>query len=208
MKKIIKSLSEEHYDFLKYVKKNRFMSYYYQLTYIYNINPKSILEIGPGNNFLKNSLKENFDIKTLDINKEFKPDFKGSIDDIPLKDKLFDLVCCFQVLEHLPFNKFEKSLLELSRISKKYVLISLPFSRFDFKLSIKIPLLPEFKFCYSIPKFYKKHNFDGQHYWEIGKKSYPKKRIIKIIQNYFIIEEIKNPYEDPYHIFFKLRKKE
>lgn len=204
---MIKQVNKGHYDFLRYVKKNRFMSYYYQLTYIYNINPKSILDIGPGNNFLKNVLKENFYIKTLDIDRDVRADFNGSIDDAPIESESFDLVCCFEVLEHLPFVKFEKSLLEIHRISKRYILISLPFSNFDFKICFKLPFLREIKIRFLVSKFYKKHKFDGEHYWEIGKFGYKKERIIKIIEKYFIIKDIKIPYENSYHMFFYLIKK-
>ena len=48
-----KQVNKKHYNFLAYVDKKRFMSYYYQLTNIYEINPKNILEIGVGNNFIK-----------------------------------------------------------------------------------------------------------------------------------------------------------
>lgn len=203
----MKQVNKNHYNFLKYVTKKRFMSYYYQLKYIYDINPKSILEIGAGNNFLKNSLKDNYDIKVLDIDPELKPDLIGSVDNIPIKNQSFDVICCFQVLEHLPFDKFERALSELRRVSKKYVLISLPYSKLECKINIKLPLIPEFISYHSFPQFYKKHNFDGHHYWEIGKRNYSKKKIIKIIKKLFIIEEVINPHESPYHLFFKLKKK-
>jgi len=86
MKKKIRQVNKEHYNFNKYVNKERFMSYYYQLKCIYDIKPKRILEIGPGNNFLRNNLKDNFKIKTMDIDPELNSDFIGSVDKIPLKD--------------------------------------------------------------------------------------------------------------------------
>ena len=202
-----KQVNKEHYNFNKYVNKERFMSYYYQLKYIYEINPKMILEIGPGNNFLKNNLKENFDLNTLDLDKDLKPDFIGSVDKIPLANNSFDLVCCFQVLEHLPFNKFKITLKELHRVSSKYVLITLPYSRNYFKFGIKLPYLKEIKIKLSIPIFYKKHTFDGQHYWEIGSRGHSLSEINQKIRKYFLIDEIVNPYENTDHIFFKLRKK-
>ena len=72
---------------------------------------------------------------------------------------------------------------------------------------MKLPLLKKLNVHFTIPKFYRKHMFDGQHYWEIGTKGYSKNRIIKVLEKYFLVEEINNPYENPYHIFFKLRKK-
>ena len=110
-------------------------------------------------------------------------------------------------MEHLSFDKFEKTLKELQRVSTKYVLISLPYAGNGFKFEIKLPFIRKIRIYFSIPKFYKKHRFDGQHYWEIGKKRYSKRKIIKILKKYFIVKEIKNPYENPYHIFFELSKK-
>jgi len=200
-------VNPDHYDFLNYIHKDRYMSYYYQLKYIYTIKPKNILEIGPGNNFLKNNLKNEFIIKTFDFDEKVKPDYIGNVSKIPLPNNFFELVCCFQVLEHLPFEKFEESLNELCRISEKYVLLSLPYSRIDFKFEIKLPLLKKLNVHFTIPKFYRKHMFDGQHYWEIGTKGYQINKIINVLEKHFLVEEINNPYENPYHIFFKLRKK-
>ena len=121
-----KQVNKTHYDFMKYVGRGRWMSYYYQLKYIYELKPKNVLEIGAGNNFLKKQLSKEMSYKTMDVAKDLNPDILGSVDNIPLKNNSFDLVCCFQALEHLPFNLFEKSLKEIARVSKKDVLISLP----------------------------------------------------------------------------------
>lgn len=194
------------YYFPNYVSKERILSYYYQLKLIYDLNPKNILEIGVGTNFLKKQLSDQFNYKTLDIAKDLNPDILGSVDNIPLKDKSFDLVCAFQILEHLPFDKFEKSLMEIARVSKKDVLISLPYCNISPNFKLKIPLIPEIRFSLTIPKFYKKHKFDGEHYWEIGKRGYSLTIIKKIISRYFKIKKIINPYENKYHIFFVLEK--
>jgi hypothetical protein len=57
-----------------------------------------------------------------------------------------------------------------------------------------------------IPMFYKKHKFDGQHYWEIGKKNYTQKKIRKIMENIFKVKEIFTAKENTYHTFFLLEK--
>ncbi len=133
-----KQVDVNHYNFLKYVDKNRFMSFYYQLRYIYSINPSNVLEVGHGSGFIKKILQSEFDFKTLDIESGLNPDIVGSVLEMPIKDKSFDLVCCFQVLEHIPFYNFERALLEMYRVSKKNVIISLPFSGFRLGFEVRI----------------------------------------------------------------------
>ena len=203
-----KQVKKEHYEFIKYVSKERFMSYYYQIKYIYDLNPKKVLEIGGGNSFIKKvTSSDGLDYSVMDIDSELKPDLIGTVTNIPEKDNSYDLVVCFQVLEHIPFSNFESALKEISRVSAKNVIISLPYSKVYFIFELKIPLLKKIHICFTIPNFYKKHKFDGEHYWEIGKKDYSLKKIKKIISKYFLINEILNPYENQYYTFFKLLKK-
>lgn len=99
---------------------------------------KSVADIGCGEGFGLSVLAENKIGKTyigldnsataLKVAKKIHPRFKyleGSIYNTPFKDNSFDLVVCSEVLEHL--EKPEQALAELSRISKKYVLISVPY---------------------------------------------------------------------------------
>ena len=46
---------------------------------------------------------------------------------LPFLDGSFDLVLCCEVLEHLPEETFSRTLDELRRISRKYILISVPY---------------------------------------------------------------------------------
>lgn len=97
----------------------------------------SILDVGCGEGFTLNSLKENGIGKRLegieylqaaiDLGKKTYPDIKiikGTIYELPYKDNSFDLVLCTEVLEHL--ESPEKALKELVRVSKKYLVISVP----------------------------------------------------------------------------------
>jgi SAM-dependent methyltransferase len=110
--------------------KNRFNSYQNQLIEIYNTKPKTVLEIGVGCKLVYNHLKEiGIKVTSLDINKNLKPDYIGDIRKLPFKNNSFDTVCAFEVLEHIPFNDFEKSLKELKRVSKKNIIISIPIRK-------------------------------------------------------------------------------
>jgi len=52
---------------------------------------------------------------------------QGSITKINAPNNFFDLVVAYDVLEHLTDEELNKALLELVRVSSKYVLISVPF---------------------------------------------------------------------------------
>ena len=118
----------------------------------------------------------------------------------------FDTILCAEVLEHIPFKYFEKSLEELSNVAKNYVILSLPHFGIGLSLNLKIPLIRRINFTIKIP-FPIKHVFDGQHYWEIGKKEYPLRKILKIISKWYNIERTYMISENPYHRFFILRVK-
>lgn len=44
----------------------------------------------------------------------------------PFKNESFDLVTSLEVLEHLPQEDFKRGISELQRVSKKYILITVP----------------------------------------------------------------------------------
>ncbi|MCE1204302.1 MAG: class I SAM-dependent methyltransferase [Holophagaceae bacterium] len=49
------------------------------------------------------------------------------INAMPFADQSFEVVSALQVLEHLPGGVFEQCLAELARITRRYILISVPF---------------------------------------------------------------------------------
>jgi len=203
----MKQVDKIHYDFEKYSHLGRFASYFYQLQSVLNLKPKSILEIGVGDKVFGDYIKNNTNIvyKSMDIAEDLSPDTVGNILAIPINDGEFDIVCAFEVLEHLPFNQFEKALEELARVSDKNVIISVPHFGPPLKFMFKIPFLPEFRFALKIP-FYREHFFNGEHYWELGKKNYPVSKILKILEKRFKVLKHFVPFENQYHHFFVLKK--
>lgn len=191
----------------EYNDSKRRMSYWYQVKEVLACKPENVLVIGKGNGLVPEYLKlDGIKIITLDINKHLKPDVVASVLTMPLGDNTFDTVLCAQVLEHLPYGEFEKSLREIRRVTKRCAIISLPHFGPVIKFYLKIPLLPPLKFIVKLP-YPRKHVFKGEHCWEIGKRGYPMRKIKKdIVNSGLIIEKDFIVFENPLHHFFVLKK--
>ena len=205
-----KQVDKTHYSFEKYFYPGRWMSYWYQTKEISSkADITSVLDVGPGTTFMHDILKihrPDIEYKTLDIAQDIQPDFIGEVTAIPLPDDSYDAVTAFQVLEHIQFSDFEPALLEMRRISRKYVFLSLPHFGTSIELQFRIPPFKRVQFFFKIPRP-KTHVFGGQHYWEIGKKGYSPKKIRDIMQKHFIILNEYVPFENQYHHFYIMEKK-
>lgn len=95
-------------DFDDYLSIERWCSYYYQIKEINELNPESILEVGPGNNFIRKFLSDkSINYKSVDVDSTTNPDIVSDIRNLSkITDQRFDLVVAFQVLEHLPYSYF------------------------------------------------------------------------------------------------------
>lgn len=197
-----------HY-YKDYDSKERFNSYWHQINEILSHKPRKILEIGIGNNFVSNYLiKRGFNVITLDIDKKLNPVAVSSVLNIPFSYETFDVVACYEVLEHLPYTYFKKALNEIFYVSNSYAILSLPDANRACRLFFQIPKIGTFKKIIQFPRLEKTVNhFDGQHYWEIGKADYSLKTIIDAIRKAgFKIEKTYRVFETPYHRFFVLKK--
>lgn len=201
-------VDKDHYK-SNYDSKERFASYWHQIDELRNLNPDSVLEVGIGSGFVSNYLKRrDMDITTLDFDERLNPDKVGSVLNIPFPNNAFDVVACFQVLEHLPYENFSVALSEIYRVSKKYAVISLPDCTRTFSLSIKIPGLKMFRRLIRLPRFKTLiHQFNGQHYWEIGKADYTLRQILRDINDVgFRLMKTYRLFEHPYHRLIVLMK--
>lgn len=199
----------DHYFDKSYDSKDRIISYWYQIKEIIELNPEKVLEIGIGNGFVSQYLRNRkINILTLDVDERLKPDISGSILEIPFADGSFDTIASFEVLEHLPYEDAKKALTEIYRVSQKYAILSLPDCTSVYRFCISIPKIGLYNKLIPLPRFKApKHIFDGEHYWEIGKAGYSLDKIITDIQKTGF--EIKKTYrllENPYHRFIILKK--
>jgi 2-polyprenyl-3-methyl-5-hydroxy-6-metoxy-1,4-benzoquinol methylase len=93
---------------------------------------RTILDLGCGDGMVSNRLIEKgFEVTGVDTSIEAIRFFKGkkvvtSIDCLPFPDQSFDLILCTEALEHLPDGVYERTLREIERVAKKYVVISTP----------------------------------------------------------------------------------
>jgi ubiquinone/menaquinone biosynthesis C-methylase UbiE len=206
-------VKKDHYDLFNYNSKERFASFWHQINETVLLSPTSVLEVGVGNNIVNNILKNHFnlDVETLDLDPDLNPNFIGSVADMPIESNSFDCVICCQVLEHLPFDKFDTALKELKRVSKKHIVLSLPDKSRSISIKIdkkRMPFVKKIELQFSLPSLRGfKHEFLGEHYWEIGARNYLLKKVNKaIIESGFKIIKTYRVLEMPSHRFFILEK--
>lgn len=194
----------KNYDF-----KERFISYWYQIEEILRFQQDSILEIGIGNRFVSDYLKKReLNMTTLDIDIALNPDCAGSVLNIPFAERAFHTIAGFELLEHIPYKDFKNALREMKRVSKRNILISLPDVTPVVKFCFFLPRIGEKKMSFSFPLIpARKHKYDGEHFWEIGKKGYSLKRVLKDIQSVgFRLVKTYRLYKFHYHRFIILTK--
>lgn len=224
MKRPPQPTAKKHYLSGKYEDFNLWIDYWYQKKLLLETNPKNILEIGKGTGTLEIVMeKDGYNFSTLDIDKKLKPDFIGDIVKLPFKDNSYDTLCAFQVLEHIPFEEFETAIRELKRVSKKYIVISLPYASIYISIAIQVFYAKIFNNLFkilnikpfepshiniSIPLFFlDKLGMIKGHAWEMGRRKYPIRRIRSVINSTglkIIKEESRIFY--PYHRYFVLKK--
>ncbi len=196
-----------HYKGPAYDNKERFLSYWMQVNEVMRVTPERVLEVGIGNGFVHKYLRENgVDMHTCDADDRLEPDTVGLVTELPFEDGEFDVACCFETLEHLPFEQFRPATRELARVARRWVLLSLP------DVTPYARILVEWGFQKKrADSFFDlrdrspaEHRFDGQHYWEVGKRGYPLSRIVSELESAgLIVEDTPRLQEDAWHRFFR-----
>ena len=158
-----------------YASLDRFISYYYQMELVRRAAPQSILFIGVGDNLIVDTLRRDrrYRVTTLDIDARLAPDVVADVRALPFPDHSFDLVCIFEVLEHLPFPESVAVLGELARVARSAVALSVPHRRTGIAIAFKLPFMRSLfgrvvgSFALLLPVRFPGFAVSGQHYWEI-----------------------------------------
>lgn len=207
-KNLLKQVDKAHYSFESYIGKARWASIWHQLDEILRLKPAKTLEVGPGPGTFKivaNSF--GFKVETLDIDPDLEPDHFGVATDLPFSENSYDVVCSFQMLEHLPYESSLKAFEEMVRVSKQFVVISLPDSKPVWRYIFHIAKMGDFNLMIEVPFVKaKEHIFDGEHYWEVNKKGYELERVINDFGSFSNLIKTFRVIENPYHRFFVFQK--
>ncbi len=206
-------VKKEHY-YKGYDSIDRFISYFYQVDLVKSLEVNSLLEIGVGNKTVTNYLREyGYTLTTCDIDPELATDYVADVRSLPFADNCFDAVMAYEVLEHIPWEEVPAALKELHRVSKRYVLLSIPYSCAAFELTVYFPLIKRLLnkpfvdlIFLRLPYFFREMKFDGEHYWEMGKKGFSLSAVRNLFRKRFTIHKEVRPTLKPIHYFFVLEK--
>jgi len=197
-----------HYDFERYDDLERWGSYWYQIRSALRTNPRRVLEIGSGTRVFRSYLeRQNIAVHSVDIDATRTPEYIADVSDLDASlppDQRYDCVAAFQVLEHLPYEKFEACLAGLASRAAPWCLISLPYFGFQFRLAWNFLGL-RFSRGFSLP-YLRRHRFDGEHYWELGRE-HPIRAVTATMARHFEVVERGFVRENPYHYLWVLRSR-
>lgn len=199
-----------HYDFLSYQSPRRFASYFQQIAWILQTGGKCVLEIGPGDGFIRRNLSDpSLHVTTADFDETLAPDVVANVRSLPFCARRFDVVCAFQVLEHLPWDDVSAAISEMKRCASIAVLVSLPDAGPYVQIQARLPFSGTRRWLFELDRFWRpKHRFNGQHFWEIGTARHSKQLVRERLEcKQWVVEETTRLFANPYHRFFMLKRR-
>lgn len=205
-KRLEKQVLREHYFNKSYLNQARFICLQKQLELCQEFDrDNSFLEIGPGAGLFICLMREfGFKIFSMDFAEDLSADILGALPRLPLKSKSFDVVCAFEVLEHLPFEQFDSCLTDLVRVARKKVIFSVPDQRdislrnIQFSLTLGSRKINRRIWRQPLGKL----TNPKEHYWELGFNV----RTDDILRSCQIpgIESVNEFFVSPYFHFFQI----
>ena len=203
------SLDRNVYFSEGYFRLKQLCSFAHQIKHIHALRPRRMLEVGMGNGFVSSYLRNaGISVITADINPNLLPDFCCDLKDLPsLLNEKFDMVSCCEVLEHMPWDQFEKSIQIIRRYSDT-LFLSLPYGRRRLGLGgfVSMPLLSGRAISTYIDIPFLKKKLPDEHFWEINhSRETSMANIFEVLGRYYPKVTTGCFALNPYHQFFVCR---
>lgn len=201
--------SANEYTGPEYFSQNQLFCYAYQINHIYQLKPKTVLEVGVGNGFVAKYLKMGgINVYTADINEQLQPDLCAPLSVLPSLmeglEKKPDVVSCCEVLEHMPLEMLEESIKSLAQCGEN-LYMTLPNYNLPVGFGGLLRLPPAVNKEIGIWMRIKvKREINAHHFWEIGmNKNCAKNNIERLLRKYYNKISTGDYMLEPYHTYFK-----
>jgi hypothetical protein len=191
-----------------YLNLPRMMTYWYQAAGVRRCKGRDVLEVGLGMGLTSWILRRwGLNVRSLDLDAALGPSCSGDVRAMPFADGSFDTILIAEVLEHLPIEEMSPCLAELRRVARRHVVVTLPCPLIGIHVGVNLPLLEPVFVALGVRQL-SRPRFDGQHYWELDRRGYPKRRIRRLLRaaGFEIVREFR-PGLSLYNYFFVLRKR-
>lgn len=200
---------QAHYTW-RYMSLVRTITHWHQANEVLtNAGPDDrVVEIGPGGGHVTWLIQHHGpQVLTVDLDPRIQPDIAASADALPLADNCAHTVLAAEILEHLPFEQAKSAISELARVASNYVVISLPAPFLGLSVLWNLTRCRPRGLAVGLP-YRVRHRFQGEHYWELGKWGYSKRRVRAAIRaaGLEIVREFR-PFPSLYCYFFVARKR-
>lgn len=202
-------VGRDHYFTEGYLGVERFISLHSQFSLCMAEDKDStFLEIGPGPGLLV-GLMNQFGRKmtTVDFAEDLTPDYVAALPNLPFANNDFDVVCAFEVLEHIPWDIVPACINELRRLARRKIFFSIPNQSRLFEKSFSISITvgkKQIKKDIWCKKLNKITNSD-EHFWEIGHNGVTVEEVIDIAKRSGFLH-VDSFYIEPWFQFFVLEK--
>jgi 2-polyprenyl-3-methyl-5-hydroxy-6-metoxy-1,4-benzoquinol methylase len=206
------------YSFEQYNTKHRMLTYWYQIKEVMELSPATMLEVGVGTGLVTSYMHSlGVSVSTVDINESLTPNYIGSVLDLSrvLGEDSFDVILCARVLHHIRYDDFPVALGELAKVTRSYVVLTLPADDFRLYLLLRYTSSRLFTLSVGFPLFVKRLIFKKRYatkdressLWKIddGERCAFKNVKNEIAMKFEILKAYRVP-EDRAHCVFVLKK--
>lgn len=203
----------------KFLKPQYAQSYLMQMRIVGSLpHTTRVIEVGPGEEFVARNMRSlGYEYHTIDKSDLHNPTMVADFADFdasPLA-AAYDAACAFQVLEHFPYEQFKPLLRKLASMSKRHVVISLPYSCNGERVTKTFCRGQAYSSSKSekftptnLPNRVYRPEFVAEfpwavHYWEIGRQGFPLSRILADVgaAGLKVYQHLHG--HNPYHYFIK-----